>query len=357
MCNFFQKIIYSSSNEDGFSEMKALNITQNDVVLAITGSGARSLDLLIKSPKKVISIDFNKTQNYLLRLKIIGYTYLNYEDFLVLMWIHNPEKSLEIFEKIKYYLDEESKSFFENNSYLFKKGIIYSGVWEKINILFSKVFFFKRRKIQKLFASKNIEEQKNYWEKEFDNRCLRWWMRIITNRFLWRYVIREPGTKLVKKDFNITNYMIERLQHLMQVSLLRENDFANLIFLGRYTYTLPLHLQKEYFEIIKQNINKIEVIDASLLEYVKDSSKTKEITCFSLSDFCSYASDDFYLSVWENIVKNSQKWAKFCERQFLVKQNPEMYFSQIQRNNSLEKEVENTDKTFIYTFCIWYIQH
>ena len=80
---------------------------------------------------------------------------------------------------------------------------------------------------------------------------------------------------------------------------------------------------------LKQNIDTIEIVDGSILDYVQDESKTKEITGYSLSDFCSYAPDDFYSSVWENIVKNSQNGTKFCERQYLVKQNPEKLFSEI----------------------------
>lgn len=121
MSNFFEKIIYSASNEDGFSEMKALDINKNDTLLAITGSGSRSLDLVIKSPKKVVSIDFNKTQNYLLKLKIAGYKYLSYDDFLILMGIKKRKESFKIFESIKLYLDNETKIFFGNNSHLFKK--------------------------------------------------------------------------------------------------------------------------------------------------------------------------------------------------------------------------------------------
>lgn len=355
MSKFFNKIIYSASNEDGFSEIQALEINESDTILTITGSGSRSIDLLIQSPKKIISIDFNKTQNYLLRLKIAGYKHLDYEDFLTLMWVDNKMQSLEVFESIKNYLDDETKSFFEKNSYLFANWVIYSWVWEKINISFSKLFCFKKSKIEKLFASKNIKEQENFWKKEFDTWLLRVMLKIITNRFLWTHVIREPGAKLIKKDFDVIQYTIEKLRHLMGVSLLRDNDFANLIFLWNYQYSLPIHLKKEYYETIKKNIDTIEIVDGSILDYVKDKNKINEITWYSLSDFCSYAPDDFYKSVWENIVKNSQNGTKFCERQYLIKQNPEKYFPQIKRNSQLEKEIEKTDKTFIYTFCIWFI--
>ena len=355
MKNFFDNIIYSSSNEDGNSELRALQINQSDTILAITGSWSRSLDLLIQSPKKVISIDFNKTQNYLLRLKIAGYSYLNYEDFISLMWVYISTHSLSIFERIKDKLDLETRTYFEDNEYLLKRGIIYSWVWEKINISFSKLFFCKKSKIEKLFDSKTIKEQENYWKQEFDTWLLRWLIKIMTNRFLWVHIIREPWARLIKRDFDVAHYMLNKLQHLIRISLLKENDFANLIFLWKYKYSLPIHLQKEYFEKIKQNIDRIEIVDGYILDYVKDISKTKEITWYSLSDFCSYAEDDFYASVWENIVKNSINGTKFCERQFLVKQNPEKLFTEIKRNPLLEQEIGKTDKTFIYTFCIWII--
>lgn len=353
MNNFFEKIIYSSSNEDGFSEIKALEINNNDVILSITWSWSRSLDLLLGNPKKVVSIDFNKTQNYLLKLKIAWYKYLNYEDFLSLMWINNKSKSFFIFESIKKYLDEETRVFFEKNNNLFKNWIIYSWVWEKINISLSKLFFFKKWKIKKLFDSQSIQEQEIIWKKYFDTFFFKCFIKLLTSRFLWINIIKEPWAKLIKKDFNVTDYMLIKLRKLMNISLLKENDFANLIFFWYYKYSLPIHLKKEYFEIIKQNIYKIEIVDGSILDYVKNKSKIQEITSYSLSDFCSYATDDFYKSIWENIVNNSQNGSKFCERQYLVKQNPEKFFTEIKRNNILEKEIEKTDKAFIYTFCIW----
>ena len=53
--SFNETINYSSCNEDTSSELKALDIHGDDVVLTITGGGARALDLLIAKPKKIIA--------------------------------------------------------------------------------------------------------------------------------------------------------------------------------------------------------------------------------------------------------------------------------------------------------------
>ena len=70
MNSFLETINYSSSNEDSYSEWKALSIGPDDSILCITGSGSRPLDLLIKGPREIVSLDFNPCQNFLLKFKI-----------------------------------------------------------------------------------------------------------------------------------------------------------------------------------------------------------------------------------------------------------------------------------------------
>ena len=92
MDSFLNTINYSSYNEDGTSELKALNIAPNDNVLCITGSGARTLDLLIATPNSIISIDYNPTQNFLLELKITAIRELSYDEFLAFIGIRPSSK-------------------------------------------------------------------------------------------------------------------------------------------------------------------------------------------------------------------------------------------------------------------------
>jgi hypothetical protein len=89
-----------------------------------------------------------------------------------------------------------------------------------------------------------------------------------------------------------------------------------------------------------------------LIDYLKDSKKISNISALSLSDFCSYCPEKIYNEIRELIVKKCAKKTKFCERQYLVKRNPDKLLSKIKRNKRLEKEIEIKDKTFIYTFCI-----
>lgn len=350
--SFFKEIIYSSSNEDAESERKALNINANDVILCITGSGARSLDLLVDSPKKIISIDFNETQNFLLELKIAAFKVLNYDDLILFLGIGSSMDRIQIFNRLKPQLSDKAIAFWTQNLHHIKSGPLYCGKWERILKALLRFSFFKKHTIQKLINASSIEEQKNLWNTISNNISWKIFLKIISNRFLWIYIIREPGAKLISKTFDVYKYINSRIDYLVNNFLLKENHYANLLFNGSYLNSciLPHHLRKENFELIKNNIDKIEIITGSLSDYLLTQQHT--ISAFSLSDFSSYAPDELYHSIWENIVYAATDNAKFCERLFLVKKNPEKRFKEIKRDSALEEQLFLTDEVVIYTFCV-----
>jgi len=95
-------LLYSSINEDGNSERTALSITTEDTILTITGSGARALDLLVDNPKKIISVDSNPLQSYLLELKLGAITALTYEEFLSFLGLTSVrEDVLSLYRKVR----------------------------------------------------------------------------------------------------------------------------------------------------------------------------------------------------------------------------------------------------------------
>jgi S-adenosylmethionine-diacylglycerol 3-amino-3-carboxypropyl transferase len=355
--DFFDKINYSASNEDSESERKALMINENDVVLCITGSGARSLDLLVDSPLKIISIDLNKAQNLLLELKMAAFKSLDYDEFTAFIGLNPSTERLETYQKLLPFLSEEADKYWQKNSKLIEKGVLYCGTWERFLAVMQKLSIVRKSLVERLMNAQNLEEQQLIWQKEWDNWLWRGYLKIISNRFLWVNIIREPGAKIIDKDFEVYQYMKQRMDFMAMTFLMKTNHYANLIFKSRYTENciLPHHLRAENFDLIKKNFDKIEIITASMTDFLP--TVENQITAFSLSDFSSYAPKDAYINIWEGIIKAAKNNAKFCERQFLVKRNPEKISMAIKRDLVLENELNLTDEAAIYTFCAGEIEY
>lgn len=70
MAGFADTLNYSASNEDGRCELRALELTEVDTVVCITGSGGRTLDLLTAGPRRIFSVDMIPCQGFLMELKL-----------------------------------------------------------------------------------------------------------------------------------------------------------------------------------------------------------------------------------------------------------------------------------------------
>lgn len=129
------------------------------------------------------------------------------------------------------FLDIETKNFWDKNMTIIESGVIYAGTWEKILKNLSKLAFFRKKKIEKLFSFSSIKEQKNFWEKEWNDVIWKFFIKIITNSFLWKKIIKEPGFLLIPDDFSVEKYINEKMNFWISNFLLSKNHFANLAFL------------------------------------------------------------------------------------------------------------------------------
>lgn len=257
---------------------------------------------------------------------------------------------------IKPLLDKSTLDFWESNLSKIKLGVLYSGTWEKLLRGMNMMAFTRKDIITKLMRVEDLNRQSEIWNRDWKTKGWRVFMKLLCNNFLWSPVVREPGAKLIPRNFAIDKHLLARLDHLSKSFLLRKNHFANLIFLGHYgeACVLPPHLQKKNFDVIKANLHRIEIVNNSLERFL--ALHVNEIDAFSLSDFASYAQESVFRSIWEKIVQAAKPNAKFCERQFLVKRETHAYFNNVKRNAPFEQHLENSDGSFIYSFCAGHIE-
>lgn len=350
MHHFFSTIIYSASNEDPLSELTALALTDQDTVLTITGSGARALDLLIAAPKKIISIDMNEKQNHLLSLKCSAYKNLSYSEFTAFLGIDDSGDRSSIYERLKQDLPAAAQQYWDTQKSKIDKGILYCGVWESYLLKLSWLTKFKSRTINQLFTAGSLEVQQDVWEKKWNGFWWKCFVKTLNVRWVWKYLLKEPGIDLIDKDLHIGHYINERLAHIIRHQDVKSNPFLNLIVFGKYSeLSLPLHLQPQHFEKIKQSIHLIEPVTMPLDAFLTSNPDT--IDAFSISDFSSYADQTQYQAIWRSIMLAANNGARVCERFFLVNYQPENIEGvTIERNKQLEDKLLNDDHSFIYSF-------
>jgi S-adenosylmethionine-diacylglycerol 3-amino-3-carboxypropyl transferase len=356
MKSFLETLNYSSSNEDSLSEIRSLNINEEDSVLCISGSGARPLDLLIENPKLIVSLDFNDCQNFLLELKMKAIEHFEYQEFLEFLGVYSFNNRLQRYKLIRQSLSSNARHFWDNNSVIIEKGVIYQGRWERyFNNLGQFVSFVRSGLRSKLFKCNSIDEQAKIWNNQWDSFIWRLFLQLISLRTVWKYIFGDPGFyHYVPETFSIYKYLHERFKIAFENIIAHQSPFLTLLFYGKYNpdKALPLHLQKQHYATLRSQLGSIRIVTQSLLDYLIQCKKNS-FNKYSLSDFSSYTNVDEYKRIWEEVIRKSSNGAYICERQFLVKrQLPSDVIPLVIRNTTIEEDLARTDNSIFYTFIV-----
>ncbi len=352
MKSYYQKINYSSCNEDSSSELRALRIQKTDRVLCITGSGARPLDLLIAEPAEIVAIDFNPCQNHLLELKMRAIEVLDYQEHLAFIGISPSDSRIEMYQKLRLGLSEEARRFWDGRPRIILKGVIYQGGWERF---FKRLAVFIRcvrpGLLEELFSPIPIGRQARLWTDVWNSGEWKIFLRLVTHRAIWKYILRDPGFyRYVPKSFSVYDYLEKRFDHAFKTLSLHQSAFASLLFFGRFNGALPPYLQEKNHEVLRKNLRKVHRVTCSLAEFL-DRSGDHTFDKYSLSDFSSYTDEAEYNRIWRGILSTANPGARVCERQFLVKRSlPRSIEPHARRDEALDRELEESDNSIFFSF-------
>ncbi len=351
------KLLYSSVNEDAQSEIRALELGAEDLLLCITGSGARPLDLLAEGPKRVIAVDMNPLQNYLLELKLSAIKNLDYENYLGFLGVTSMNDRVSLFRSLESDLSTAARTYWNTELSMLERGVVYQGQWERHFAMMAKtVGLWRPKLLEELFSATSVAEQWKLWQQKWSTAAWRAFVKASTSRFVWRFVLRDPGFyRYVPASFSIGNYIYHCFEYSAQHVLLKNSPFARLLFQGTLSPgVLPPHLQRENFEGLKVRVGDVEPDSAPLLEALSRIRSNGELVDkFSLSDFGSYTSTGDYESTWQALAAIASSGARICERQFLVKRSlPSSVQARFCTLSGLSKRLKGEDASLFYSFQV-----
>lgn len=350
MANFARTLNFTSANEDGETELAALNLKPADHVLCLTASGARPLDMLLGNPAQVTSIDINPAQNELLRLKIAAYRALDDEALHAYLGIAGNRHRLDLHTQVARLLPPASRAFWEARRGTVAGGVWHSGRWERVLRLGAAgTRMIRGRSISLLFEAGTLEEQDRIWRNRFDDAVWHGAVRVLAQRWFWTRIIGEPGGAFLPAPAESQARLTGVFRRAAGSFFFRDSDFAALLFNGRHTRegALPLHVRAENLGKVRARLDRITIAEAGLANLSTAGLGTFD--AFSLSDFGSYCGQAAYDACWRGIVSVARPGARYCERVFM---NPVMPAAElaaaIALDDALSAALTRTDKAIIY---------
>ncbi len=349
----FDLIRYAQVWEDADILLESLNINENDNILSIASAGENALSLLVKNPNKVYAIDLNLNQMACTELKKISYKFLNYEECMELLGVIDSNNRIDLYNKIKNELNEETQKYFEKNIEIIKAGIIHTGKFEKYFQIFGKKILpliHSKRTRELLLSKKTKEERVEFYNKQWNN--LRW--RLLFKIFFSRTVMGKFGRDKAffrYVNVNVAEHILERTKYAITELDTSENSYLHYIINSKYDKVLPLAYRKENFEIIKKNIDKLVLLTESVETFI-ERDDVDYITKYNLSDIFEYMDDSQMCKIYESILKKSPSGSRVVYWNMLADKRASKYFENLDYKEKESDELLKKDKAFFYSKLI-----
>ena len=347
---FFKKIAYSTCWEDFNTINNALKIEKNDKVISIASAGCNIFNALLKNPKKIIAIDFNVNQIHLLRLKIVAIKKLNHAQFLELFGIINSKQRKKIYQSIRNSLEEDTKIFWDNNIKLIKKGITYNGKQEKYIKLLGR--FLRTIKddelIENFMLSKSMKEQIDYFNKNIKGFIWNLFFKIVYSKPMMLFAKDKLVLNQIK-DNGISKKFKNRVEKAIRTIPVYKNPFASIALLSRYYSEefYPEYLKEKNFNILKKNINKIEIKTNTIIEELK-KLKGNSYNKFNLSNVLDWVTNKEFEDTLNEIIRVSKNKGKLCYYNTLFNRQIPKKIKNIKPHINLSKKLLEKDRSFLY---------
>ncbi|EGF89938.1 S-adenosylmethionine:diacylglycerol 3-amino-3-carboxypropyl transferase [Asticcacaulis biprosthecium C19] len=336
--NFFTSLNFTSSNEDGETELRALDIRQGERVLCLTASGTRPLDLLMSDAAEVVALDLNPAQNQLLALKVAALRTLESDDLYAFLGLTGGDR-MALYRKVRPALGDPA--FWDDRPGVIRAGVWYAGRWEKVLRLGAfGTGIIRGRHIDDLFAAETLVDQSAIWRRHFDDGLWRAAIRSLSGRFFWQHVIGEPGGAFLPDADGCVDRLTAAFRDAAGRFFFRDSDFAWLIFRGRHhPDALPIHLRRDNLPVVRQRLDRLTIVNGGLAEM----SRLGRFDAFSLSDFGSYCDVAAYHACWRGVQAVARPGARYCERVFM---NP--LPAPVAVDDTLSAHLTCRDKAIIY---------
>jgi S-adenosylmethionine-diacylglycerol 3-amino-3-carboxypropyl transferase len=347
----FRDILYAQCWEDPEMDRAAFNIKPGDTVFSITSGGCNALAFLLDDPKKVICLDMNRFQNYLLSLKISAFKALSHNETLEFFGVRSSNRRWQLYEKLRSELADEEQFYWNNKKADINRGIIHCGKYERYMHLLKRVFriLVGKKIINDLFNSSSLGEQRVIFKTKWNNFRWKLFCRIFLSRAFASMLFEKAFYKYIEPTFSFEKYYRSAVMRAITELPVKGNYFLAYILLGNYPdNNLPVYLKKENYDIIRSRVDRIKSVTSGCHEYLR-TLPVDIISKFNFTNIFEWMSVEEFTLLLLETVRIAKDGAVITYRNHLVTRNrPEIFADRIIPDMKLALELRKKDRSFIY---------
>lgn len=319
------RLVYNTCWEDPRIDRQLLQMDKGSSVLMISSAGCNALDYLLDNPATIQCVDINPAQNALLSFKKALFSLGNYELLWRLFGKGSSNNILEVYHsEIRPLLPDKYHTFWDANIDYFSQtstSFFYHGTSGLIAKLI--VIYFHGKQLEKaihlLLQSQSLAEQQYYFEeiKPYLSTSFTRWL-LNSKAVLSCLGVPEQQLKLIDESNNngLQSFVLNALENVFTSREIGDNYFWHVYLTGSYSKNCcPNYLKENNFEKIRHRINRVDVQNCSVRNFLKQSTnRYSQFVLLDHQDWLAGSNDPKLWEEWKLILKNSQPGARILFR-------------------------------------------
>lgn len=326
----FHGLVYTQIWEDPEIDLEALALLPDSHVVAIASGGCNVLSYLTDNPARITALDLSLAHVALNRLKLVAASRLpSWEAFYRFFGAADDEANIAAYERlIMPHLDTESRAYWEGRSVhqlgrrrisIFARNAYRHGVLGRfigVGHALARVYGVNLRE---LLDARTLEEQRLFFETVlaplFDKRAVRW---ATANRLsLYGLGIPPAQYEALAGGGDMRDVLRARLERLTCGFSLDHNYFAWQAFGRSYASDaegpLPPYLRHEHFDAVRARVDRVEVFNRSITEYL-GGCPVASADRYVLLDAQDWMTDEQLNALWREITRTARPGARVIFR-------------------------------------------
>lgn len=350
----FSHLRYAQCWEDADLLLRALNLAPGSNVLSIASGGDNCLALLATEPAHVVAIDLSFAQIAMTELRVAAYRQLDYPQLLELLGARISTRRLDLYARCRPALPLAVQHYWDARPQDLLDGVSGSGRFERYLALFGTrilplIHPYAVR--TQLLRPRDLAARRAFYAEVWDTWRWRLFFRLFFSRFLMSRLGRAPEF-MHYAEGDVAARVLARTKHALTELDPSRNPYLQWILLGHHGPTLPFALRPENFRAIRDHLDRLEVCQSSLEEYLA-TQPLQRFHGFNLSDIFEYLGPDASRTLLERVADAGRPGARLVYwNVFAPRRRPADLDHRLAAHAELSAQLHRQDQAFFYSAVV-----
>ena len=314
------KLYFAQVREDPLLEIEALEPRDDQTFVVVSSGGCTALSLLARGAGTVVAVDLNTTQNHLVALKAAAVQSIDRENLFAFLGAGtmNPAVRLVNYVTLRWLLDPAATVYWDANQSMIARGVLNAGVSERFIRLVGGVIramVHPKSRIDRLLACRTLDEQRELYHREWNNRRWRMLFNILLNR---RAFDRAYDPRFFENVSNpsFAAHFRKLFEHALCEIPVATNYFLHHMLRGKFPVGIEGGLPP-YLELgALRGKGHLELVDGGFAEFLA-TCEDESVDGLALSNICEWLDDRQTTELFSQVERVAKPGARVCFRNFV----------------------------------------